>query len=163
MPITPELWEMIVRMTAALLAGVILGVEREWKGKPAGLKTLSLVSIGAATFAMLTLYLVDELAELHGVSMDPVRMVAGLIGGIGFLGAGAIIQSRGSVTGVTTAGAIWLTGAVGLACGTGYFLLAAFAVGGALIVLRGLWFLEKALVRKHSPADPDGVPEDEGS
>ena len=153
MPITPQVSEMLIRLGAALLAGIILGVEREWKGKPAGLKTMSMVSVGAATFAMLTLYLVDELAQLEGVMMDPVRMIAGLIGGIGFLGAGAIIQSRGSVTGVTTAGTIWLTGAVGLACGTGYFLLAGAAVVSAVVVLRGLWLLEKALVRKHAPAE----------
>lgn len=109
-----------MRLGAALLVGVLLGLDRELRGRPAGVRTYMLVSVGAAAYAMMTMELVLEMARFDRVA-DPTRLIQGLIGGIGFLGAGAIIQSRGQVGGLATAASIWLAGAVGMACGLGYY------------------------------------------
>jgi putative Mg2+ transporter-C (MgtC) family protein len=106
-----------------------------------------MVALGAATFTLATLqlFLLVE-GEPHGRS-DPVRIVEGVVGGIGFLGAGQIIQARGAVHGVTTAAGIWVVGSVGIACGIGHYLLAAMTVGLAVAIL--------ALVRLFQPRDSD--------
>ena len=112
--------EITLRLAAALVAGLLLGLDRELRGRPAGVRTYMLVSVGAATYAMVTMEMVLEMAQADRVA-DPTRLTQGLIGGIGFLGAGAIIQSRGQVGGLATAASIWVAGAVGMACGLGYY------------------------------------------
>ncbi len=81
-----------------------------------------------------------------GGGLDPVRVIAGVVGGIGFLGAGTIIQARGEVQGITTAATIWVVGALGVACGLGYFFLSALTVVYSLIVLALISIIEKRLV-----------------
>ena len=112
--------EIVVRLGAALVAGLLLGLDREIRGRPAGVRTYMLVSVGAATYSMVTMEMVVEMAQA-GNFADPKRVAQGLVGGIGFLGAGAIIQSRGQVGGLATAASIWVAGAVGMACGLGYY------------------------------------------
>jgi putative Mg2+ transporter-C (MgtC) family protein len=136
-----EIWEICFRLGLALVFGGLIGWEREVKHKPAGLKTHILVALGACTFALITLSFYDALSPKG--SADPIRTIDGIIGGIGFMGAGAILQSKGSVKGITTAATIWMAGALGLAAGTGFYLIGGISMGIALIVLVGIGILEK--------------------
>jgi len=140
--------EILLRLGVALVLGAVAGCDREKRGKPAGLKTYALVSFGAATFTVISLQLIAVAEDTGGPDFDPLRLVAGIIGGIGFLGAGTIIQSRGSVQGITTAAGIWVVGAIGVACGAGLFLIAGIAVGGMLVILIPLKFIERRWLRR---------------
>ncbi|QDT15764.1 MgtC/SapB family protein [Alienimonas californiensis] len=139
------LGEIVVRiLSAAGIAGV-LGWEREVHDKPAGLRTNMMVAIGAATVTLVTIELCLSLSVFpnDGIRADPVRAVSGVIGGLGFLGAGAIIQSRGDVRGMTTAATIWVVGGLGVACGFGHYRVAVTAAITALGVLLAAGRLEK--------------------
>ena len=117
--------EIILRLIlAAILSGVI-GLEREWKGKPAGLRTNILVGVGAALIMIIS----------QEFTTDPARIAAGVITGIGFLGGGIIIQSRGKVYGITTAATIWIVSAIGLTVGMGSYFAAFVATIIALTIL----------------------------
>lgn len=144
----PDLLTMVGRLGLALVVGAMVGFEREVEAKPAGFRTLALVSVGSCLFALLSLDLVHAWQDTANLRLDPIRVVAGLIGGIGFLGAGAIIESRGSVEGMTTAAGIWVTGATGMACGIGSYWLAVSGAVFALVILRGLGVLERWYVRR---------------
>ncbi len=137
--------EIFIRLTLALLAGAIIGLERERVEKPAGMRTHALVSLGAAAFTVVTILLSQQAYALDGGRSDPVRIIAGIAGGIGFLGAGTIIQSGGHVRGITTAANIWLVGGLGVALGCGYYALAAMTLALAFLVLVGLWYVERLL------------------
>jgi len=108
--------EMILRLLVAAALGFIIGLQREWKEKPAGVRTLTLISVGSALFAIIS--------EMGFIGGDPSRIAAGIVTGIGFLGAGAILHRHGGVEGLTTAAAIWATAGVGLAVGSGLYLIA---------------------------------------
>jgi putative Mg2+ transporter-C (MgtC) family protein len=141
--------EIILRVAVSLILGFIIGLERESKKKPAGLRTNMLVALGSATFTILTLELFNDVLQTRDrLNIDPLRIIEGVMGGLGFIGAGCIIQSRGSVEGVTTAATIWVVGAVGLACGVGHFRLAIITTLLAFLVLTGLRALEKQLPGK---------------
>ena len=120
---------------AAGLAGV-LGLEREIKDKPLGLRTNILVALGACSFGLITLDLVELFRREPDLGqIDPSRVVQGIIEGIGFLGTGAIIQSRREVIGATTGASIWVVGAIGLACSFGMFAHAIALTVIAFLVL----------------------------
>ena len=104
-----------------------------------------LVALGAATFVVIGLNFAAALPneEPEWMRLDVFRLVAGIIGGVGFLGAGSIIQSRGNVHGLTTAAAIWVSAATGTACGMGYYGIATMAVGLALVTLVAMGFVER--------------------
>lgn len=142
---------------AALLCGAV-GLEREMRQKPAGLKTHTLVGVGAATFVLMALELAAD-AGTHGhdrLRLDPTRVVEGIVGGLGFLGAGSIIQSRGSIEGLTTAATIWLAGSVGAACGLAYYPLAGCAAALALVVVTAVRHLEHRVVHEAAERRRDG-------
>jgi putative Mg2+ transporter-C (MgtC) family protein len=128
--------EMSLRLLAAAGLGAALGLERELNAQPAGFRTHLLVSLGAALFTAAGAQVADA---------DPARVAAQVVTGIGFLGAGAILRDGGSVKGLTTAASLWVTAAVGLACGLGSLLLAAVASGIALLALVGLKRLERGV------------------
>jgi len=156
MEITLPLDEVILRSAAAVVLGAILGWEREAADKPAGFRTHMMVALGAAAFTLVTVGIYDHaLANTNRPPPDPLRMVAGVIGGIGFLGAGTIIQSRGSVQGITTAATIWVVGSVGIACGMGAFQVAITTVVLAFVILRLMGWLEG----RHLPSAAPDVPE----
>lgn len=136
-----EVWEICLRMGLAVLFGGLIGWEREVKNKPAGLKTHILVSLGACSFALVTLSFFESLQPK--ANADPIRTIDGIIGGIGFLGAGAILQSKGSVRGITTAATIWMAGALGLSAGTGFYIVGGLTMAFALAILLGIGYLEK--------------------
>lgn len=137
MDLPSSFWEIVLRPLIALACGAALGFEREAAEKPAGLRTQMLVALGAATFTILTLRLYDGLQSDQS-GLDPLRIISGVAGGIGFLGAGSIIRERGTVSGVTTAATIWVTGSVGIACGAGWYSI---AVTVTLYALATLWLL----------------------
>ena len=146
---TPDI---ILRVAVALVLGFIIGLEREAKRKPAGLRTNMLVALGSAAFTMLSLELFHSILSIRDrINVDPLRILNGIMEGLGFLGAGCIIQSRGSVEGITTAATIWVVGAVGLACGAGQFRIAVITTLMAFLVLTVLRLVE-ARIR------PDTVP-----
>ncbi len=120
------------------LLGAIIGVERKHKGQHAGIRTISLISMGATIAMLVSIYIPQVYMGLK--NGDPGRIAAQVVSGIGFLGAGAIIQSKGSVRGLTTAAVIWVTAMIGLAVGSGMYLIATFT---ALLVLFVLTILEK--------------------
>lgn len=125
------------RICLAAILGGLIGLEREAHRRPAGLRTHILVATAAAIVVAVTFEIYATLAvegQTHG-NPDPLRAVEAVMAGIAFLGAGAIFRSSGDVKGLTTGAGLWLAGAVGLACATGYYLLALLATALALIVL----------------------------
>ena len=121
--------EMVLRLLLAGALGAIIGYQRERAGKPAGLRTHILICVGAALFTVASVY-------GFGAAADPARVAAGIVAGIGFIGAGAIIRtSEGIVAGLTTAATIWAIAAIGLAAGAGLYLASAVATALILIVL----------------------------
>lgn len=123
----------------ASLLGAIIGIEREFSHKPAGLRTHILVSMGSCLITTISIFF---------FSMDYARIVANIIVGIGFIGAGTIIGSHEHVQGVTTAASIWITAAIGIACGIGYFVVAILTTIITLFVLRFLKVTEKKIKKK---------------
>jgi putative Mg2+ transporter-C (MgtC) family protein len=121
---------MVLRLLLAVGLAALIGLERQHAGKAAGLRTHLLVCIGAALFTIASIY-------GFGEGGDPARVAAGIVAGIGFLGAGAIISTReGILVGLTTAASIWAVAAIGLAAGAGLYILAPVATAVVLIVLR---------------------------
>lgn len=127
--------EVTIRLLAAIVMGGILGWDRERADKPAGLRTHMLVALGSASFTLLGFEVGAHLSPRTGEGFDPTRVLQGVVGGIGFLGAGAIIQNRGQVSGITTAASIWVAGALGAAAGVGAYVLAAISSVLALLIL----------------------------
>jgi putative Mg2+ transporter-C (MgtC) family protein len=150
--------EILLRLGLACVFGMIIGIDREWRNKPAGLRTHMLVCLAAATFTILAVELSAAVAEAQpGSNADPVRIIEAVTAGVAFLGAGTIIQSRGNVQGVTTGASIWLAGAIGLACGAGYYVLAAVNVVLAIVILTFLgWLVHRARDGAPAPGDEQG-------
>ena len=132
----------IVRLALAFVLGGVIGLEREKKGVSAGLRTHILVTVGAA-LAMLTALYIYSACQEKGCIVDPGRIVAGVITGIGFLGAGTIIRSKEGIHGLTTAASIWVSAGIGLAVGCGYFSGAIIVTGASYLALSILKKLEK--------------------
>lgn len=118
----PIYWGIPIKALFAIFLGGIIGLDREKKLKPAGVKTQVLICVGATLYTMIG----QGLLLPDGSSYDPNRVAAQIVSGVGFLGAGAIIQSRGKITGMTTAATIWLVAAIGLAIGSGKIITAFF-------------------------------------
>lgn len=136
--------ELVLRLALSLVFGALIGLDREAQRKPAGLRTHMMVSLGAASFMLVTIELVRAAAaDGQGAHPDPTRIIEGVTAGIGFLGGGTIIQSRGSVEGVTTAAGLWVVGAIGVACGGGHYLLATTTAIFAFTILSGLTLLDR--------------------
>ncbi len=139
----------MIRVALAVLFGLMIGWEREKKKKPAGLRTYSMVSMGSAVFTLVTMELFHSAVQVgQATRPDPIRIVEGIIGGIGFLGAGSIIRARGTVEGITSAAGIWVTGAIGLACGSGYYALAGMTTLSTILILAVLGLIERRFVSK---------------
>ncbi len=145
----------IIRIIGAGILGAIVGFEREWEQKPAGLRTIMLVTIGAAMVMIVAqrtpTYLLIDRSALDALEMDYSRILAALVQGVGFLGAGTIVTGRRTVHGLTTAAGIWAMSAVGSAVGLGDWVMALTGTIACFIVLRVLgtldirWEAEKAV------------------
>lgn len=131
--------EVILRLMLAVLLSGLVGLEREAKGRAAGLRTHMLVCTGSCLMTLTGVYLMDH---YPAAGIDPTRIAAQVVSGIGFLGAGTIIQFRDSVRGLTTAASVWAAAGIGLAVGAGFYLGAVAATGLVLVVLLMLHRLE---------------------
>ena len=148
----------LLRLLAATFLGTLIGWERESKNKPAGFRKHMLVGLGSAAFFLISIeFTLGPLKDAKGISPDPTRIFQGIITGIGFLGAGAIIQGNKDVTGLTTGAGIWLAGGIGLACGGGYYAIAVITTLITLFVLVLAGWLERRLPKKDDP-DTDQSP-----
>ncbi|MBD9371373.1 MgtC/SapB family protein [Rhizobium sp. ARZ01] len=124
------------RLMGAIALGALIGLEREYRNHPAGLRTHILVSLAAAVFAIISIEMVHmrHFGDAQ-VRIDPLRVVEAVTSGVAFLAAGMIIFSRGKVRNLTTGAGMWLSGGVGLSVGLGYWAIAAFSAVACLIVL----------------------------
>ncbi|MDF2959585.1 MAG: magnesium transporter MgtC [Paenibacillus sp.] len=142
---TESLWtishgELLLRMVLAVLFGGIVGMERELHNHAAGFRTHILVCLGSATVMLLSIYGFSQFVNEPNVRIDPARLAAQVISGIGFLGAGAILRNGSVISGLTTAASVWVVAAIGLCVGAG-FLFAAFYT--TMLVLISLFVLNK--------------------
>lgn len=134
------------RLLLAAIFGAAIGFEREWRNRPAGLRTHILVCVAAATFAILTIEIVHApMFEKDTGRFDPIRIVEAVTAGVAFLAAGVVIFTRGQVHGLTTGAGMWLAGAIGVACGLGLWQIALFSTVLALIVLGLLYAFESRM------------------
>jgi len=131
----------VLCIVLAVIFGGAIGLEREIRGKAAGLRTNVLICLGAAVFTIIS----RQMGAGQEGAMT--RIAAGVVTGVGFLGAGAIIRERTGVHGLTTAATIWLVASIGMACGAGFYTLAVISTVIAVVVLIGLAELEKPLGR----------------
>jgi len=143
-------WQAIVRLLAAALLGAAVGAEREREGRAAGLRTLMLVSLGAAMAMVVSVHFANVFASTksEAIRLDPARVAYGVMVGIGFLGAGVIVRRGTGVHGLTTAAGLWCTAAIGLACGFGMFTVALAGTGMVVIVLQGRFRLDRLVPTK---------------
>lgn len=142
--------ELIIRLLLAAVLGASVGLERELRQKSAGLRTNTLIAIGAALFTLMSI----EMAEWDETA-DRTRIAAQIVTGIGFLGAGAIMRTGSGISGLTTAATVWVNAAIGVAAGGGEYHLALMATGVTLVVLLALAPLEGWLDRR-LPKRPNG-------
>jgi putative Mg2+ transporter-C (MgtC) family protein len=122
-------------LAAAFGLSALIGLEREWHQKAAGLRTHTLVGVGAALFVLISKYGFNDVISDGRIILDPSRVAAGVVSGIGFIGGGLIFVRGDLVRGLTTAAIVWVTAAIGMACGAGLLLLALVATAGHFIVV----------------------------
>ena len=141
--------ELALRLTAGLVLGAIIGFERELHRQPAGFRTHSLVALGAALFTIVSAY------GFSGPMVDPTRIAAQIVSGIGFIGAGTILQHRGNIRGLTTAASLWSVAAIGTAAGAG---LVVMAIIGTILILVVLALLDRveSIATRWLRLPPDG-------
>jgi putative Mg2+ transporter-C (MgtC) family protein len=132
----------------AVGCGAVIGVERQIMHKPAGLRTNVLICLGAAVFTIIS-------KQMAGDQDSITRIAAQIVTGVGFLGAGAVIQDRGGIHGLTTAATIWLVASIGMACGARMYYLAITTTVLAILVLVGLGQVDKYLVFRHHDSKPN--------
>jgi putative Mg2+ transporter-C (MgtC) family protein len=152
--VTPDLTldvqlDLALRLTVGLVLGAVIGFERELHRQPAGFRTHSLVALGAALFTVVSAF------GFTGDNVDPTRIAAQIVSGIGFIGAGTILQYRGHIRGLTTAASLWSVAAIGTAAGAGLYVV---AVVGTLLILVILSILDRveAVARRRLQLPPDG-------
>ena len=138
---------MITRLLVAALLGGMVGFERERSGKVAGLRTHTLVSVGAALLAIVSIKLFFDFPSVGGQPGFDYHLIANIIVGIGFIGAGTILRRDNKIEGTTTAASLWVVAAIGIASGLGYYQEAVATTIVVYVVLAGLWLVEKYLTR----------------
>jgi len=140
---TIDFYEMAIRVVAALAAGALIGYERSYRGRPAGFRTHALVCMASAMLMLITVYEAHWVRAIgEAARLDPTRMAQGIMTGIGFLGAGVIMQEGLSVRGLTTAASIWITAAIGILAGIGFYFPMALSVILTLGVLSAFRWIE---------------------
>lgn len=139
--------DLLASLGLAAVLGGLIGLERQLSGKPAGFRTNLLICVGAALLTRLSLDV--ALLAQPGMNADPARIAAQIVSGIGFLGAGTIIQARGSVHGLTTAATLWVVAAIGMAAGAGAYYEAAGTATLVVVTLAALGWLESRFLPDH--------------
>ncbi len=143
-----------VRLVAAAILGLLIGIDREVRNHPAGMRTHMLVSVAAATFTVLTFEVMERARD--GSNADPIRIIEAVTAGVAFLAAGTIIQARGRVQGLTSGAGLWLSGAIGLACGLGELAIAGIVTALGLFILAVLHRAEGLFFRGGGTGKDDG-------
>ena len=133
--------EAAIRLTIAFVAGAFAGIERQWHHKNAGLRTHTLVALGAATFTMVSMLGL-------GPTSNPMLIAAGVVTGIGFIGGGVIMHQGPTVQGINTAATLWTTASIGMAAGAGYYTVMALVFAALLLVQFPLGWLETWIDRR---------------
>lgn len=133
-------YEFIFRVFTAAILGGVIGFEREYRAKEAGLRTHFLVAMGSALFMIVSQYGFDAVLSTS-ITLDPSRVAAQVVSGIGFIGAGTIIFQKHVIKGLTTAAGLWVTSAIGLACGSGLYLLSVASTLLVLLCLETIFFI----------------------
>ena len=146
---SPGLPAICMRLACAMIVGALIGMEREYTHRPAGLRTHILVTLGACVVSVTGEMLFAHYAAL-GATPDPARLSAQVITGVGFLGAGTIMKEGSSVKGLTTAASVWAVACLGIAAGFGYYGLALSGMLFTLVTLTVLETLQRKLIRGHS-------------
>lgn len=141
----PGIWQICLRLLCAMLVGLVIGTEREYTNRPAGMRTHILVALGACVVSITGQMLFHEYRAL-GATPDPARLSAQVITGVGFLGAGTILKEGATVKGLTTAASLWTVACLGIAAGYGYY---AVALAGMVFMLITLTIME--LLQHHLP------------
>lgn len=139
------IWDSVWRLVLAAIFGTIIGLDREYREKEAGFRTHFLVSLGSALMMIVSQYGFSEILTHDGVSLDPSRIAAQVVSGIGFIGAGTIIFNHQIVRGLTTAASLWATAGIGLTAGAGMSWLALAATILTLVALEGLSLVFRSL------------------
>lgn len=140
--------DLILRLLLAAGLGGAIGFERERAHKVAGLRTHSLVAMGAALLSLISIYLFEKYPSVNGVAGFDYHLIANIIVGIGFIGGGAILRQGSRIMGTTTASTLWLVAAVGIAVGIGFIFGAIIGAAIGYLVLTVLWQVEKRLIPK---------------
>lgn len=143
-------WTQFGELALALVLSTLIGLEREFRAKSAGLRTHTLVGVAAALIMLVSKYGFGDVFSAGTVVLDPSRVAAQIVSGIGFIGGGLIFIQRDVVRGLTTAAIIWLTAAVGMACGAGLPLLALFVTAAHFLVVYGYAQCERRILSEHA-------------
>jgi putative Mg2+ transporter-C (MgtC) family protein len=159
---TPEVTVML-ELLVAMILGLLLGGERTLAGKNAGMRTHAFVAMASTLFISVSLLVTNS--TMPGIHYDLLHVVSGIITGIGFIGAGTILFRHSALEGLTTAAGLWMTAAIGVAIGFGYYGVAVFATIATLFVFRAVWFLEHKLkmYKEHEDHEMAGSTESQNS
>lgn len=150
-------WEFLGRVLVAALLGGLLGIDRELRQAAAGVRTYALVGMGSAAFIAAAFLLSDEVgASTNSLNDSQSRMAAGLVAGVGFLGAGAILRTDERIRGLATAAGIWVTAAIGLLIGSGFWILGVGVAVLAVIIIVGLRPIHQSALGSDGPDEQDG-------
>lgn len=133
----------ISRLLVSLLLGFVIGTERVWAHKTAGMRTYALVSMGSALFVIISDEMISHYANFPG--MNPLMIVSQIVVGVGFIGAGLIFTKDSKLVGLTTATGLWVAAGIGMAAGLGLFNIAIIATILTLFIFTVLWFIEKSI------------------
>ncbi len=134
-----------VDLIVATFLGACLGLERTLAGKTAGMRTYALVSMGSALFILISEFVIPTASNFN---FDPMRMAAGIVMGVGFLGGGVIVFKDSTLSGLTTAAGLWVSAGIGMAVGYGLYSLAVFATITTLLIFTVLWYVEHKIFSK---------------
>ncbi|MBE5251693.1 MgtC/SapB family protein [Mixta mediterraneensis] len=143
------LTDMLIRIALAGVLGGLIGMERQMRAKEAGLRTHILVAIGSTMFMLVSKYGFADMLDNHHVALDPSRIAAQVVSGMGFLGAGTIIIQKQIVKGLTTAAGLWVTAAIGLVIGSGMYEIGIYGTVLALVVLEVFRRISHFLIGRH--------------
>jgi len=141
--IDPGTIDITIRLFVALLLGMIIGTERVWAHKTAGMRTYALVSMGSALFVIISNEMVEYYTGFSG--LNPLMIVAQIVVGVGFIGSGLIFSKESKMMGLTTATGLWVSAGIGMAAGFGLYSIAVVSTALTLFIFIVLWFVEEQL------------------
>lgn len=144
-----DIWQVLLRLACSLVIGLVIGLEREYTHRPAGMRTHILVSLGACAVMMTGQFIFAQYRQ-YGATSDPARLAAQVISGVGFLGAGTIMREGANVKGLTTAASLWAVACLGIAAGGGYYTIALSGMIFVFVALTIFEYLQRALVHPGS-------------